>query len=255
MLQSERLSRSSVAARPGAQATTRPPVRRQSQASEAARRATWSAACRDAGRGSRNSPSRWRPGGSYSRATSSPRRALLLQWMRRRESPRRYSRTPKSSLPTPARGAARLASSSRTLVASLRDVKTGSARQTSRPAVTRSSRYRPMWSPVSSVQPSAESGPRATGPASRTAVQPAAGTSPVAADISAPARAPLSLAGPRALLAPRTSSTSIVSPSKTGSRGAVLTQTPGRSARGEPAPGTADLTATSARMPAELQRA
>ena len=41
------------------------------------------------------------PGGSYSRTTSSPRRALDRQWMRRSGSPGRYSRTPNSSIPEP----------------------------------------------------------------------------------------------------------------------------------------------------------
>src|SRR5207247_181750 len=61
--------------------------------------ATWSAAAGSGGLGSRKMPRFWTPGGSNSRTMSSPRRAVVRQWMRRSGSPGWYGRTPNTSVP------------------------------------------------------------------------------------------------------------------------------------------------------------
>ena len=160
---SERASLGRLGSRPGAHSTTRPPSRMQSHASDAARRATWSATSRVGGLGSQKIPTVCTPGGSYSRTTSSPRRALDRQWMRRNGSPGLYSRTPNSSIPEPARGADTLASSSRACGRAMNEVKRGSTRPISPFAPLRRNRKKPSGSLDSRTQLLATMAPRPGG--------------------------------------------------------------------------------------------
>lgn len=131
-------------------------------------------------------PDRLHTGGSYSRTTSSPRRALDRQWMRRNGSPGLYSRTPNSSIPEPARGADTLASSSRACGRAMNEVKRGSTRPISPFAPLRRNRKKPSGSLDSRTQLLATIGPRPSGPIVLRSCQPALGTRPVAACTSAP---------------------------------------------------------------------
>src|SRR6266576_1869922 len=139
-----------------------------------------------------------RPGGSYSRTTSSPRRALERQWMRRSESPGRYSRIPNSSLPEPALGAAALASSSRTWRRPASEANRGSTSATSESEQDRRPRKKPRGSLVPIVQSLAPTGPRLSSLRTFIRVQPFVGTTPVANLTCLPLMRPFTHAGPRA---------------------------------------------------------
>ena len=233
--QIERAWSGRVGSAPGDHITTRPPARRQSQASDAARRAIWSAASEEGGAGSQNRPSVCTPGGSNSRTISWPCRALERQWMRRRGSPGRYSRAPNISFPEPARGAAMLASSSLTFCRSANALNRGKTATNSKSTFGPRRRKNPSGSPLSVVHPLAATGPRRSGPSSRNSVQPSFGTRPAAADNSLPPTDPKMRPGPRVPCFDSISSATFIrSPSNTGTSGPAARICTGSSSIGEP---------------------
>ena len=200
-------------------------------------RAIWSAISREAGMGSRTIASILMPGGSYSRTTSSPCRALERQWMRRSESPGRYSRIPNSSLPEPARGAARLVSISRVSRRPASDVNRGRIMAISESDAGRRPTKKPSGSLVWILHPLAATGPRRSAGRASTRDHPPFGTRPVPAEIDLSPTRPSAHTGPRA---PRRAWIAISSPkpspSKTGAGIGPLCRTcSGSCSAGEPA--------------------
>src|SRR5207302_4176747 len=171
--------------------------------------------------------------------------------------PGRSDRTPNSSLPEPARGAARLACSSCGSRRMASDVKRGKTSATSESAYGRRPVKKPRGSLVLTLQPVAPTGPRRSSLTIFMRRQPFFGTRPAPNSTRLPLSCPSTLAGPRddPLVCNATSS-SRASPSKTGAIwGALRSTLSGRSSAGEPLAGTLPRTASCSHRPARFHHA